>query len=296
MTIEQALRATYADTHHVTDSSDLEKIREPLSNFRKNLAPYIGFVDEQYQDEYHFLADSAHIVTKKPEPDTAEAESEDGSDIKIPFAEREPSVVVPKQLRHIKSSPGRLLKVPAYRFEARTKVPFLNELFRSEESFEDVASRLPESVGDNLLRQVQFHMVWALFASAEAQEHVIPCEPSEIESEVDRLVAENPERFSAGYSVLTNWSSCRHLSQGSDWRSIKDGSSIVKTLRVIGEGVAILVAHEPRQVGFIRIKTEPEVFSVVENICDGIIAGVGAYGFCVWGNAPVWKLDFREVS
>ena len=55
-----------------------------------------------------------------------------------------------------------------------------------------------------------------------------------------------------------------------------------------------MIANEPSKVGFVQIRSDPELFISVSDGYDVVPRAAMLCGFSIWGDAPILKLDFRE--
>lgn len=289
----EALKATLADLHVIDDKGERDVFRENLATFEKQ-CPFLNFENDTGQDvEYDFLSDSAVVLTRFPQEDPKVVSSDPKEEI---YRDS-------KHVRRVQRAPGRdKVIVPARRMEYAIQIPFSDPYWRVDDGLNFMSENLPSRLGAGYASILFWHVLVMLMMVAESPgwRGTLAVDKRDVETVVRDILGSSIET----YTIITNAELCSEMMRderrpGNNEYQIGERGFIHLT-RQIDEQIILLVPHLPEKIGFVRTRYEPEIFIGTYRhhdrsaVADGIAAAVGEVGFCIWGDAPVIKIDTRK--
>jgi hypothetical protein len=271
MTIYSALQAARTAMNQVTDPADLALLRKDLNEFRKD-CKYLEFLEPPFQT-HQFKTDSAFVISHVA-----------GNLKKV-------------ETRRIQRSDGRTaFGVKTVRLALSLPIPFDDPRFTADEYLENVVKyECRPNLGPMAMEAIQACAFKAMMSAAEYGKHVVEVargRPAALQAEVERLM---DDLGVPSTLIANNLDAGRLRLKPNDYPTERIGQfGTVAANRTISEGVMLIVANKPEDVGFVKIEVEPQLFVDLQNACDALVTTTTRCGFCVWGGAPIIKIDFRQ--
>ncbi len=263
MNIEEGIRAALATIVKIDDARDLAHIAGPLNDFKEN-CHYLDFVEPEHN--YPFRSETVHVVTRSHGK-------------------------VSNSVRKLSRHDGReVFNVPPLHLQSAGELSALNVRDPDDSIVQLVAPSLSKTLGTLLCDTVESHVLLALLASSEAQGRVVKTSRESLMEVCDAEV----DRLDMPCTVILHFHDVAHIGAHVRLSLGSKGLAKASPTRAIGEGVIMIVGHAPESVGFV---TEDDDIRAVVGVEAGFMIRPTAFvkrGFCVWGNAPVVKIDARS--
>lgn len=269
ITLERALAQAASHIIRVTDPTDLERISEPLSTFVRS-CPFLKLEKRDDDSPFEFKADWACVVTR----------SDDSKSV------TEPSHSVVKFIARSGKEP---IRVPTVTLKAKSEGDPPSD--PTEQFMEILSGQITRGHGWNLMNLFSTHLLMALIGAAEKAGRVKLREPDSVHATVLETICE----LGGDCTVLSSFEGMSRFPL--DFRerpdSFKLKGGVARAIRSMGKGVMLVVRNDPEAVGFARQKREIETVAGLKDLYRLAAVSTGQFGFCVWGDAPVVKIDFR---
>lgn len=272
MTFERAIEAARASIIQVADPHDRGALSADLYRFREK-CPYIGFEDDESNKPYHFRTEWAHVITRV---DDSKSATDPG-----------------RSVGRIVERTSETIHIPPVRLEARANLTPRGGLAITDfPSGEDVPL-IMESQATGLEELFKKHLFVALLGVAEHAGEVRRVTPEQ----AAHAAIEVASQFDGQTTIL-----CAYLDRNlfpfdrcpEDHVGRYDfGTGLVVGERSLGRGVMLVVKNEPTEVGFVQFKSEIDTVICLKGYAELMAVTTGLFGFCVWGDAPIVKIDFR---
>lgn len=270
MNTKEALRAILERTH-IDDEDENKKLLAPLQAYLRE-CPYIGsdYNDAQDLEKPFGDHDGAYVITRLS-PNESVMKGKD-------------------HVRRIRRSDGKnTFTVPARPLSSRSTVSFVSDFFRQPSTLDEIGDEEPDRLGRNLVDLVDRHLLIALLSASEGKLH------GTVHTSVEKLrktVIEYVNVLDVPATVLVGADLMTSVLESPRFTYEIGNNGKVEMARQLGPGVVLVVANQPEEVGFIRVRFKPVMFAAGSGP-EAVVSAVGEFGFCVWSDSPVWKIDTR---